>query len=628
VPLVFAFAVLTLTATAILGASALRLRTFTSFGLAAYLLACAEVVLLTEALSPLRLVGPAGYGAGELVLLAAALAAWHGRGRPRPPIVKRDLRATARRHPLLAALAFVVLVGVLYAAFIGLATPPNNGDSMSYRLSRAVAWLQHGGLHWIPNAHTERQNEFPGNFEIEALYTFAFLDRDTGAALVQLAALAASMLAVAGSARRLGFSRPAALFAALVAATLTEIALQSASTQNDLVVASFVAAAAYFLRSNEPAELALAGIAVGLALGTKLTAFLALPALALLAAVSLRPKRLAAAAAAAAAGFVLFAAQGYVRNAVHTGSPFGKSEEQEIYRPDVTPVGTASTVARALYQFVDLSGFRVRTSWLEPVADAGEAVFDVLGIPPNPPESAGFPFTFEVNVVVHEDHSFFGPLGPLLVLPLALGFGLAWPLRRTTAARGVHGLALPLYIVAMALLFRFSDEGRYLITPVLLTMPLAAAVYRRRTLAVAAAALAAATLFFAHAYNVLKPTGLGGTTPIWDLPRPLAQGVEAPGAGAMIAGLEARVPHDARLGVVLSEGGRDYPLYGPRFDRELVALPNPGVLEAADRERLDWILLGVEQHVPSLGVRWEQVDLARTATLLRRKGTGEPLVPP
>jgi hypothetical protein len=129
---------------------------------------------------------------------------------------------------------------------------------------------------------------------------------------------------------------------------------------------------------------------------------------------------------------------------------------------------------------------------------------------------------------------------------------------------------------------------------------------------------AAATLFLAHAYNELKPTGLGGTTPVWDLPRPLAQGVGTAGIGEMIAGLDARVPYDARLGVVLAENARDYPLCRPELDRELVALPNPGVLEAADRERLDWVFLGIEQRVPPLEGRWERIPLARTATLLHR----------
>jgi hypothetical protein len=52
---------------------------------------------------------------------------------------------------------------------------------------------------------------------------------------------------------------------------------------------------------------------------------------------------------------------------------------------------------------------------------------------------------------------------------------------------------------------------------------------------------------------------------------------------------------------------------------QLVTLPNPGVLETADRERLDWVFLGIEQQVPPLAGRWERIRLGPTATLLRRR---------
>ena len=55
------------------------------------------------------------------------------------------------------------------------------------------------------------------------------------------------------------------------------------TTQNDLVVAALAAAAAFFVLGPTRSDVALAGLALGLALGTKPTAALALPALALLA---------------------------------------------------------------------------------------------------------------------------------------------------------------------------------------------------------------------------------------------------------------------------------------------------------------------------------------------------------
>jgi hypothetical protein len=573
-------------------AATLGLSSVVSFALATYLLAAAEIVGLGFALSPLRLADRAGYLVGEAALLAAAGAVWLRRGRPLPPGVAIDFRGTVRRHRTLAALAGAVFLSFAYELFLALAVPPNNSDSLTYRLSRAAAWLQHDGVYWIASPHTERQNEFPPNAELEQLYTLVFLRGDRAAALTQLLAATALVVAVAGVARRLGYPRPASAFAGLVFATLSEVALQSSSTQNDLVVASFVAAAAYFARSPARPELALAGLAVGLALGTKVSAWLALPVLGVLALASLRPRALAFAAAAAGAATLAYAGPFLALNLAHTGKPFGHAYEQEIFRPDVTFGGTVSTVARVTYRFVDLSGYRFDDRFRQPFERRASDVFDALHIDPNPPESSGFPFAFALNVRAHEDHSFFGPLGILLLMPLSLVFSIAWPLRRTSAARGAHGLALPLFVLVLALTFRFSDEARYLVVGVALTAPLVAAVYRPRVLAAAVALVAVLSLGFAHARNELKPTGLGERTAAWRLTRAEAMSLDVPTRAPLLEAVEREVPANAHLGRALGPSDWDYPLFGRSFTRTLVALPATGGLSAAEQRGLRYAVFG------------------------------------
>jgi hypothetical protein len=613
----FIIALGTIVVTAALVASALDLRSVLSFVLCLYVLGWSEVVAATELLSLVHAVGAWGYSIVEIVLLSASAVVWHARGRPRPPALIVD-RAAARRHPFLVALALVVAAGFVYSFVVGITTAPNNGDTLTYHLSRAAGWLQQGGLQYLRGVHTFRENEFQINGEIGVLYTFALLGRDAAATLPQLLASGALALAVAGSARRLGFSRPAATFAGLLVPTLSNVVLQSVQPKNDLVVASFVAAAAYFVRSTRRAEIVLAGLSVGLAVGTKLTAWPALPMLLLLALVSLPRRRLAFAAGAAAAGVLAVGAYGYVQNTAETGSPFGVSSDLASYRPSaITVPGTTSVLARMVYRFIDFSGYRIRTVWLEPIEDAGQGTFHALGIPPNPPESEGFPFTFTVNVIADVDRSFFGPLGILLIVPLSLAYLVAWAARRTTSARGVHALALPLYALFVSLTFRFSDEPRYLLVAVALTMPLAAVLYSRRPVAAVVAGLAALTLVFADAYNVTKPSGLGGARSVWSLSRAEEEGLEVPGTGALIAALDRSVPARARIGTVLAPSDFDYPLYGPSLKRTLVPLPASRPIGAANRDELDFVFLGHGRAVPRSAV-WRPVFHNRRGTILAR----------
>lgn len=618
--LVFALALAGIVLTALVAAATLRLRSPLSFLLAAYLLASAEIVALTLVLSPLRLVGASAYAIGEAALLAAVLALWQRQGRPRPSLPSIDLRAAARRHPVLAGLAAAVAIALCYELFIVLATPPNNGDSLTYHLTRAAAWLDHGGLYRIPGPEKTPENDYPPNAEIEILFSFAFLHGDGAAALTQFLAQAAAMLAIFGCAKRLGFSRPASLFAALLAPTLSEIALQSVTTQNDLVAASFVGAAAYFVHGRERPDLALAGLAVGLALGTKFTVLFALPCLVLIALAALRGRARLVALATPIAGFAAVGSYAYVRNLVHSGQVFGSlAGDPGLQRPEITATGTVSTLARYVHHMIDFSGYPLGISDLRPIATVARAAFLALHIPQNPPESTGYAFGFALNVRANEDLAFFGPLGVLLVVPLSVAFLVLAASRRAAPAQAAHAAALPLYLIALALGYRYGGQGRFLITPVVLTLPLAASLYRWRTLAAGAALIGAVSLFFAQTYNELKPTGLRGTTPIWRLTRSAAQGVQWPASlGYALDRLEAVVPPDARLGVVVGEHDADYALYGPRLTRGVVPLPAGDVLGAARRSGLRWVYLGRFAPVPSRAPGWTVERLSDSGTLLSR----------
>lgn len=294
----------------------LGLRSLTALLLGSYLLAWTEIVTLAELLSFGDAVDRRSFLAAQAILTVAAAATWLAANRPLPPWPQVERQALAR-HKVVVFLLAAAVAATAYQLFIVLATPPNNWDSMVYHLPRAAAWYQRGAVEYYP-AHNPIENAYPGNAEIGILYTFVFLGRDAVAAAIQLLAEVSLVVSIYGTARRLGGARGAAAFAALLFPTLSEVALQSVTTQNDLVVASFVAAAAYFLVGRGHAELLPAGLAIGLAVGTKLTALFALPLLVLLALAAVPRRRLPALAAYALVGITLVGAQSYVRNLVET----------------------------------------------------------------------------------------------------------------------------------------------------------------------------------------------------------------------------------------------------------------------------------------------------------------------
>jgi hypothetical protein len=272
---------------------------------------------------------------------------------------------------------------------------------------------------------------------------------------------------------------------------------------------------------------------------------------------------------------------------------------------------------RDLYHFIDLSGLDVSYRKLLPITGAARRAFRILHIPTNPPESTGYPFAFTINQRANEDLSFFGPLGFLVVLPLTFAFGLRWALRRTEAARGAYALALPIYLLGVALASKYGAQARWFVTGVVLTLPLAAAVYSRRVLAGAVAAIGAVFMVLALAHDDTKPTGLRGTTPIWKLSRSVAQAVQAPAEYEVLIDRMARIPSDAAIGVVDDEHDPDYVLYGPKLGRTLVWLPLDDPLGRAACG-LRWIYVGRLSRVPPHPEGWRSERIDDAGTLLTR----------
>jgi Glycosyltransferase family 87 len=639
-----------LAGTAFLAAASLRLRGLAATLLAAYLVAAAEVAGLTLALSPFHAVDAAGYLAGEAVAGAAVLAAWLRLGRPLPRRPALDRRLLAR-HPLLLVLGAVVGSTVLFELFLALVAPPNNWDSMTYHLARAAAWYQHGSIGYLPGANTERLNIFPPNAEIATLYTLALAHGDRLAALPQYLAGLACLVACYALARRVGFTRSSSLFAALLLGSLSQVVLQATTTQNDLLVASFVAAAAVFVLEGSRRGLALAGLAVGLAVGTKTTALFALPLLALLALGTLRRRRAAELVAFSAAGTLCFGSFAYVENMIHRHSLLGAGSEQGAFRPDLTIAGVAGRFGDILARFLDLSGFRPilgstagllalavvlvagppalwaveRRFGRPPRGDSEPPVRLLLGLVPVAVIVVGVlekvvGIDVGINLRANEDFAFFGALGAALILPVAVFTVVAFVRRRADFRRLALAAAIPLFALELAAAYEYNDWiGRFMLVPVALSVPLLAAVYPARKLAAASVVLAATGCFAAVGFNELKPIGLHGTTPVWSMSRVGVETLSRPRMRPIIDLVQGRVPQRVRLGLVAGQDDWSYPFYGSSLERRVVYLKGAGALSSAERQGIDEVLFARDRRPRRMPERWRLTADPRSGWILARR---------
>ncbi len=587
---------------ALVGASA-RFGDLVSTLLAAYLAFVAATVGVVLALSPFRLVTRGGLAVAELVLLVAAVGLWWRRGRPGLPT--GPARAAVREvlvRPETALFLVFVLVLLGYELLLGLAVPANTWDALTYHLARAAMWAQHGGFYWVPNAPTDRINEFQPLAEQETLYFFGATGTGALFALPQYLAELAILVSVYGSARRLGFQVRASACAAFVLATFSLVALQASTAQNDLVAASFPAVAACLLLGDGALTAALAGVAVGFGLGAKLTTALVLPILLCLA--LLRGRRgLVWAASGALVAFVLVGMWGYVLNDVHTGHLLGHGGGRVENSASPSWPGSGVTALFTVYSAMDLSVLsdrmifgllavgllaalvvgaiairRRRRGALSAAAAvalpfaAASLVILVGWVLASLARRWGYPIRGPGRMIggltrtANEDTSAFGPVGAILLLCVPL-LGVADFVRRRDPRLLVLAVAVPVFLVLLVLQAKWNEFiARFLLVPVVLSAPVLALLFRSRA-AIAAFLVVTATV---ATLTVTQVQGRPFNLHPWRFTQVRALDVaqDEPVAQALTA-FQRIVPAQACVGAVLGIDEPAYLLFGNGLQRRV-----------------------------------------------------------
>ena len=625
-------------ATAVVLAASARLPSLVSTLLAAYVALVAEVAVVTWALSPFEAVTRRGLALACTALLAGALALWWRRGRPGLPLAAaRRAAGEVGREPV--TLAFGVAVALLlgYELLLVLTAPPNNWDSLTYHLARAAAWAQEGGIHWIPNAPTDRMNEFQPLAEQQLLFLFVATGEGALFALPQYLAQLAILVAVYGASRRLGFAVRQAACAAFGLATFGLVALESTTAQNDLVAASFPVVAVCLVLGGRPLELALAGAALGLGVGAKLTTLLVWPVLAVL--VWRRGRRaVALAGAGAVAGFAAASVWGFALNLAETGHVLGRGGGRVEVSASPSFPDSLETGLRLVFRALDLStlsngaiaglaaaGVALATglAWARRRAGARRALVDgaAAGIPLLVPalmagaavalafvtREAGIPVetassTGGINRASNEDYSAFGPLGAAALLGASVATAVAYRARRANADQLALALALPVFLVLLSLTSASNPFlTRFLLVPAALTAPLFARFFVGR--AVTAAILVVALLTVTPTLRDSRTKPLDGPQGRpWTLTRAGAvMQTWQPGAGAALEELDRLVPPDACLGAVLGRDEPSYLLWGPRLERRVLFLPSTAAVTEALRLGLFRVVVSTGDNAPVAG---------------------------
>jgi hypothetical protein len=341
-------------------------------------IACgAAAVVFTESLSAAHALTRPALSMAWILVIVFALVAWR-----RPALVRPCLIDSL----LIAVIA--AILGVLL--FIAWKSPPNSTDAMAYHLPRVLFWAQERSVAFFPTPYLNQIMLQPFA-EYLMLQTYILSGGDHFINLVQWFGCLTSVIAVAAIAREFGADVRGQLLAALFCVTLPNGILQASGAKNDYLLAAWLACSAYFLLrapEGKRSDTIFAGLALGLAIGTKATAYLFAPGLIL--AIAIPAWRWWRSHPVAIALIALFAlapnVPQYARNINLSGSPLGFDSAQGDgkFRWQNDRYGWRTTVSNLLRHSTEQFGAR-SDRWNQGLYDRVVSIHTRLAMDVNDP---------------------------------------------------------------------------------------------------------------------------------------------------------------------------------------------------------------------------------------------------
>jgi 4-amino-4-deoxy-L-arabinose transferase-like glycosyltransferase len=519
--------------------------------------------------------------------------------------------------PVLIFLLVTVGVGLLNLIYV-LFVPPNNNDSLAIHLARIGMWDQLGS--WLPwNTKVVWQLTFPFNAEMFSYWTLLFTRGEHLLGLITYLAGYISIFVIYQLAKEFTQKRGIALLAALTWAAFPVVQLNFTSTRHDHPSSLLVLAAVYFfyqhLKAKNISYLVLAGLAIGLSIGTNYSVAGYLPCLALMFLLywlvfkQVTFKEIITLGVSSLLAFLIFSSAVYISNYVHFSSFLGpealEMTSQASSLEDTSKLEHVGLMAgRWAYQIVDFQGI--------PEPYLGKLMQIKAAIPEKVAESTGLSleknksqlnqhiFQYEEHIPFSEDSSWFGLVGVFVFFVVSI-----YVLVVTYKTKQPLMVMTSLFLITTPVAYSFLRsgwtpyDGRYFITLfAMLCLGLAVLLNNlpkvfSSILIYAITILSITTLLLSIYQNPAK--SFWGYKAFWKIHRFDSISAQAYDTKEMIYLVDQTVPEDGVLGIATTETiYYEYGLFGENFTRKIIPInPDERICDPAwlDEQGVEYLLV-------------------------------------
>lgn len=334
--------------------------------------AFAKIILTFEILSLFSAIKEFWVLGFNLAFLFGSAFIWNKKGRP---LWSLDTKSFTRRilnsfklDKTLAVIFIGFFIFLLASIILCIFIPTSSMDALAYHVARSLFWVINGNLNQIDVADI-RNICLPINSEILYSWVLLFIKKDVFLGFFSFAGYLLSIFSVYNILGLIGFSTRKKLWTIFMLSSFASVIVQTSGTETDIIVSGLLTSSIllfwHHLKKEEKTPLFMSALAYAIAIGTKTTAIIAIPAVGLfLTALSISYKKkdfykpLLIFIGFGIINFFVFSSYNYILNYINFKNIFGSESLMQANTNYYGIKAIPANLIRYFFLFIDFTGFR------------------------------------------------------------------------------------------------------------------------------------------------------------------------------------------------------------------------------------------------------------------------------
>ncbi len=457
-------------------------------------LAFAQIILITEVLSPLSILYKSTFLGVQIILTVIITYYFKKLNYPffteSPYSELNKIVKNILKDKSLAVLSTCFVFFLIVSLFLCFTTELTSGDGEIYHIARSMFWVNNHSVNHFETFQV-RNLAFPINSEILYAWVILFTKQIFALSIFSFLGFILSITSLYGLMNNFSIRRR--VWVLLIVSSFSSILAQASSTETDIIVAGLILSSMYLFREGlkykNNINIFISSLCYAIALGVKTTAFFAIPAVGIFMiynSIKFVKKRTYKPflyfLGFGIINFIIFSAYNYIENLIWFSNPIGAYNTIELHKNYYGLKGGVSNFIKNFTLFFDFTGF----SWAKPAGEfiipIRDGLLSVLGLS-YIPDGTNSGDSNVLNNAIIDPLMGTGILGILVFIP-ALIFSLISILFKQNKTRFeyfIYGIMfiLTMFVMSYSIVF-MTYNNRFIGTFILLSAPIIGWTYFRK----------------------------------------------------------------------------------------------------------------------------------------------------